>query len=863
MKSIENKYKKTKTNVIHSINNKEIISYLKGFSDNLSSLIKKDKSIIERENNNGKYENAYDSMFEADYNNYNNNHILFIGLITFHHKLGGVIECTFPKKEELISSEKINELIPSDSDKFKTSESVLEFISNNLVNYCLMDGIHLVNKDTNFFVIHEFSKPIYCLSYYIQRKTDNDKNKIEDDFQENIRGCIQKSICIVSTLPIFRNANVYQNYYTYSLNQMTIYMNQKSLNDKTALSDTYNKLLNEFNHNKQWLFNIRKAFLIFKEDLLIILKLIILEKRVIIYSQIPSNASLFIMTLLSFFPGNYSDGRQSFDEQNGTPLKLFHERYLIYPLFTLFDLDSLLNKIKSENEINFILGTTNKIILENKSLNYCCLINIDEQKIQYGQDVYEDIKKINGREMKLVKAIYNLINEDKDKDKKDKEKDNKDKDNKDKDNKDKDNKDKDKDNKDKDNKDNNKIIDEKNNNTKKKNRINEDWIIAYNEEEGKQFYNIKKYILSYYLKIIYDISYLIKEIQYKIKNDPFNLKLVNFYENLQMNYLKFTSPNFHYNRDKESNDLFKEDDILPKLENIISDPSTYTICSILPIKISNLSASKKSHIEKKRESILVKVNNLSFISLWTKTKNFKKWYCSYKEEILNYSTLNIETTKTELYDYDNNLYKGPMIFGKKEGIGTFDFKKLKMRYDGQFKNNLREGNGTLVSYDEKFYYEGEWVNNKMEGQGVLYSSQLGKYSGKFHNDFFEGHGSLIDIEDNMYEGNFHKGEKCGKGELKLNDGKVYFGEFKNDKYHGKGIIKDSNGIVLMEGEFKKGFLIKYKKGNKKEKNLEKTNTQLSSKKFDRRKSLNPLAEEVNAIESMIFNDEEDENEEEV
>ena len=844
MKSIENKYKKTKTNVIHSINNKEIASYLKDLSDNLSCLIKKDKNLIEKENSYGKYETAYDSMFDQEYTNYNNNHILFIGLITFHHKLGGVIECTFPKKEELISSEKINELIPSDNEKFKTTESVLEFISNNLVNYCLMDGIHLINKDTNFFVIHEFSKPIYCLSYYIQKKTDNDKNKIEDDFQENIRGCIQKSICIVSILPIFGNVNVYQNYYTHSLNQMTLYMNQKSLNDKTTLTDIYDKLLNEFNHNKKWLFNIRKAFLMFKEDLLIILKLIALEKRVIIFSQIPSNVSLLIMTLLSFFPGNYSDGKQPFDKQNGTPLRIFHGRYLIYPLFTLFDLDSLLNKIKSEKEINFLLGTTNKIIIENKSLNYCCLINIDEQKIQYGQGVYEDTKKINGREMKLVKAIYSLINEDKDKDK-------------DKDNKDKDNKDKEKANKDQIN-----IIEEKNNTTRKKNRINEDWIIVYNEEEGKLFYNIKKYILSYYLKIIYDIGYLIKEIQYNIKNDPFNIKLVNFYENLQMNYLKSTDPNFQGVGDKNNNDLFKEDDILPKLENIISDPSTYTICSILPIKISNISLPKKTHIEKKRESILVKINNLSFISLWTKTKNFKKWYCSYKEQIVNYSTLNIETTKTELYDYDNNLYKGPMTFGKKEGIGTFDFKKLKMRYDGQFKNDLREGNGTLVSYDEKFYYEGEWVNNKMEGQGVLYSSQLGKYSGKFHNDFFEGHGSLIDVEDNMYEGNFHKGEKCGKGELKLSDGKVYFGEFKGDKYHGKGIIKDSNGTVLMEGEFKKGFLTKYKKGSKKEKNIEKVNTQQSGKRFDRRKSLNPLAEEVNAIESIIFNDEDDENENE-
>ena len=61
-----------------------------------------------------------------------------------------------------------------------------------------------------------------------------------------------------------------------------------------------------------------------------------------------------------------------------------------------------------------------------------------------------------------------------------------------------------------------------------------------------------------------------------------------------------------------------------------------------------------------------------------------------------------------------------MILGKKEGNGKYDYKTLKMIYNGNFKNDLREGNGTLTSYDEKFYYEGEWLDNKMEGNGVLW-----------------------------------------------------------------------------------------------------------------------------------------------
>ena len=264
-------------------------------------------------------------------------------------------------------------------------------------------------------------------------------------------------------------------------------------------------------------------------------------------------------------------------------------------------------------------------------------------------------------------------------------------------------------------------------------------------------------------------------------------------------------------------------------------------------------------MEKKRESIFSKLNIISFISEWTKTKNFKKWFCSYNNEIINYSTLNLQETKTSLYDYDDNLYKGPMILGKKEGIGKYDYKSLKMTYNGQFKNNLREGNGTLTSYDEKFYYEGEWIGNKMEGNGVLYSSKLGKYSGNFHQDFFEGHGSLIDLEDNIYEGNFHKGEKSGKGELKLSDGTIYYGEFKNDKYHGKGVLKDAKGNIILEGEFKQGII--YKTKNKKEKNNDSNNEQIKSKKIKKRNSINPLVmNDLKGIHSIQFFDEYEENE---
>ena len=821
------KFKKVRSNVVQSMNIKEITTYLKTISENLSNLIKKDKDTIMKENNNGKYENAFD-LINAKENN-NNDQILFLALITFHHKQGGVVECTFPPKEKIISSGKLDELVDKNNEKINSKELVLDFILNILVNNCLIDGIHLVDTDSNFFFIHDLNRIIYCLSYYVQKKTDDNENKIEDDFQENIRGCIQKSICIVSTLPLFGNILTYDNYYTHLSTQMNLYMNQKSLNDKSALIDIYNKLEKEFHQELKWMFNLRKAFSILKNDLLIILKLILLEKRIIVFSQIPSNVSLVIMTFLSFLPSCFSNGKSCFDEQNGTPLKLFHENYLIYPLFTLFDLEPLLEKIKNNNNINFIIGTTNNLIATNKKLNYSCLINIDEQKVQYGECLNDSIKIINGREHKFLVKINELLNQC--------------------------------------------ITNENSNNNQniKKCKIDEPWIIEYgNGKISKLFDSVKKNILVYYVRILYDISYIISEMKNKYENDPYE-KILNIHKTINQNYHKSISQDENIINDQnESNNIIKkaEKETLPQLEEILADPFPYVIYTVLPIKFDSLNSfsnsdKNKSILDKKRESILIKVNNLAAVSEWTKTRNFKKWYCSYKEQIIYHSTLNSKETHTFLYDINDNYYKGTMLLGRRNGTGEFYYKKEEMTYKGEYKDDLRNGHGKLSSKNGKYYYVGDWFKNKMQGNGIYYSYKIGNYTGQFYQGYFEGKGVLTDLENNVYEGMFHKGRKKGRGEIRFNNGDIFKGEFKNNKYNGKGVLMDSKGNILKEGEFKDGNCIKFKKVSNKEVRPAKEDMPRKSKESSKSLVLIPLNE--NEDDRFNYNQQNssiDENEEE-
>ena len=314
-----------------------------------------------------------------------------------------------------------------------------------------------------------------------------------------------------------------------------------------------------------------------------------------------------------------------------------------------------------------------------------------------------------------------------------------------------------------------------------------------------------------------------------------------------------------------------EEEKLPHLEELLAEPFSYILYTILPINFDYgfpNSIKNKSSLDKKRESILSKLNNLAVLSEWTKMRNFKKWYCSYKEDIKYYSSLNTKKSNASLYDYDDNFFKGNMILGKKDGRGEYDYKQENMIYNGEYKNDLRQGQGKLSAKDGTYYYVGDWMNNQMEVNGILYSSKLGKYTGQFHKDYFEGKGNFVDMEKNEYQGMFHKGLKKGKGELKLNNGNVYIGEFKNDKYNGKGVLKDSKGNILQEGEFKEGVLLKSRKISclKDDNKSFKDNISNFSKEGSKVLTVNPLNEnEEVKLYSIPQNNsiDEDENEEKI
>jgi hypothetical protein len=252
-------------------------------------------------------------------------------------------------------------------------------------------------------------------------------------------------------------------------------------------------------------------------------------------------------------------------------------------------------------------------------------------------------------------------------------------------------------------------------------------------------------------------------------------------------------PNNDQNNNKEETPKKKKKEkLLPRIDEVISEPYIYLLNSKLLFSINNqidmgLTASPANmEIPKDLHSPLSDLNILTFISFWLKTKNFKKWINSIKNDdnITKLSQLNItKASVSKLYDYDNNEYDGFMRFGKRNGSGKISYFNEDLTYVGTFKNDLKDGRGNISSSDNQFLYEGDWKNDKYEGIGTLVSPKEGKYIGEFKDGIYEGKGYLIDNDKNIYNGSFKNGKKCGEGELNMINGEKYIGIFKDNKYN--------------------------------------------------------------------------------
>ena len=694
---------------------------------------------------------------------YTSNPILYIAVVSFNHKKGAIIEFTYPDKDELLEKNEESKLFFESlikDDNSLTKEKIFDNINNQLTYLCMPDGAHSLTSDSQFFLIQNFSKILFGISCYRQIKVTQ---AMKEDEQENTRDSVQKSMCIISKLPLFG-----QMASKLSIT-MLAYFNQDSLKDKKIIKDLY------MNYDKNCLdrvnvgeilesFSLKRLIYFMREKIFFLIKLLMLEKKILVYSHVSNNICSFMFSFLSLFPGGAffsldSKGRMktfyNCYTPYGLPLKFLNKNSVIYSILTLYDID----KIENKNVVSYFVGTTNQLLLNFNKLEFDCIINLDEDKITFSKKLNMNILNMGKKETSIMKklkkeckSLFDMDNSD--------------------------------------DMDDNWMLDKEEikstNKTSKKKKEKMKIYLENNIETTSLFEGSDDYIRGIFLKYITNFLSDIQLTQHIIADPEFDndtklSKIKDVLGDYNCNFIHkwiTNTKNFLFWNYEHSPDLWK---LSPHLE----------ICKNVVKLYEN------GDIYKGELSFGLPNNHgkLEFV--------YKGVEYTYIGEFLN----GLKHGKGNLSTKDNKFnYDGDWINDKFEGFGNwFDHDE---KYAGDFKNGKFNGNGNLYKKNGDVY-DGEFIDGFFK-KGKINFKNGDIYEGDFINGNMEGRGIYNYHNGDIFKGEFAEGKKKF-GELRFNGGKSkYEGYFENDKFSGEGIlindINDEN-CEKQKGIFKDGILV--------------------------------------------------------
>ncbi|CAG9538055.1 unnamed protein product [Cercopithifilaria johnstoni] len=207
--------------------------------------------------------------------------ILYVAVIGFHHKRGCQIEYCYPP------------LLNNDGE--------LPVAWQNLPSLALPDGAHNVDHDVIYFLLPSLDDPnrsVFGISCYRQISAKDLLNKSTDV----TRSSVQKSVCVLSRIPLF-------GVLTAKLQLITkAYFNERDFAKVDVLCQMYENLCEMFpdavTDEEAAIMDISVQSLVttFRHRVLMLFKLLLLEKKVVFYISPVFQLSQLMVALISLFP---------------------------------------------------------------------------------------------------------------------------------------------------------------------------------------------------------------------------------------------------------------------------------------------------------------------------------------------------------------------------------------------------------------------------------------------------------------------------------------------------------------------------------------------------------------------------------
>lgn len=217
--------------------------------------------------------------------------VLHIVVVGFHHKKGCQVEFSYPP------------LVPDaqhDSGLLPEEWKYLPFLA-------LPDGAHNYQEDTVFFHLPPLSvdhKCVYGVSCYRQIEAKALKVRQADVTRETV----QKSVCVLSRVPLYGLLQAKLQLITHA------YFEEKDFSQISILKDLYEHMNGSLRgsslEGSQVYLGLspRDLILHFQHKVLILFKLVLLEKKVMFYVSPVKRLVGALMTVLSLFPGLVEHG---------------------------------------------------------------------------------------------------------------------------------------------------------------------------------------------------------------------------------------------------------------------------------------------------------------------------------------------------------------------------------------------------------------------------------------------------------------------------------------------------------------------------------------------------------------------------
>ncbi|CAH1789148.1 unnamed protein product [Owenia fusiformis] len=211
--------------------------------------------------------------------------ILHVVVVGFHHKKGCTVEYSYPPLIE--------------GNPVESSELPAQW--KHLPSLALPDGAHNHEEDTIFFHLEsrdEQNETVFGISCYRQILATDLINRGTDV----TRNTVQKSVCVLSKYPLFGLITAKLELITHA------YFQERDFSQVSLLEETYKNLnmsVTGAKDDAQWFVGLssREAVIQFKHKILVLFKLMMLERRVLFFGSPVKKLCNTLLSVLALHPG--------------------------------------------------------------------------------------------------------------------------------------------------------------------------------------------------------------------------------------------------------------------------------------------------------------------------------------------------------------------------------------------------------------------------------------------------------------------------------------------------------------------------------------------------------------------------------